>query len=204
MVDLGGNRGEFARQTQHRWSVRCLSVEANPSLCQNWSAGNQVINAAVSATSGFVEFYVCENSESSSLFDRGSAQARVQVPAMTLEQVVDKTGAAEISLVKIDIEGAEIESLLTANEDALRRIQQITVEFHDFALPEISPDDIARVKQRLHALGFWSVSFSRRNTDVLFINRNAGLVTWLEMMWIRYVVRNLRGAMRVGRRFIGQ
>jgi hypothetical protein len=38
VLDLGGNRGEFARKVQQRWGARCLSVEANPALCAAWSA----------------------------------------------------------------------------------------------------------------------------------------------------------------------
>ena len=59
------------------------------------------------------------------------------------------------------------------------------------------------MKRRLHALGFSSISFSRRNTDVLFINKSVGLVTDLEIEWLRYVVRNMRGARRVARRLLG-
>jgi FkbM family methyltransferase len=200
VLDLGGNQGEFARQVQLRWGVRCLSVEANPLLCATWSGGNDVINAAVTGRPGAVDFYVCDNSEMSSLYPTSRAASRMQVLAMTLDQVMEACPSSTAALVKVDIEGAEIEALLGASEATLQRCQQISVEFHDFALPEIGTDDVERVKRRLHGLGFRSISFSRRNTDVLFIGKSAGLVTQLEMEWLRHVVRNLRGARRVVRR----
>lgn len=204
MLDLGGNRGEFARQVRLRWGVRCLSIEANPSLCAAWSGGNEVINAAISGRPGIVDFYLSENSESSSLFSRstGGSISCVQVPAMTLDQAMEASRSRNAALVKLDIEGAEIEALMGASEATLRGFQQISVEFHDFVLPEIGTGDVERVRQRLHALDFRSISFSRRNTDVLFINKNAGLVSDLEVAWLRHVIRNLRGAGRVARRML--
>ena len=204
MLDLGGNRGEFARQVQHRWGSRCLSIEANPLLCEAWSADNEVINAAVAGRAGIVDFYLSSNSQGSSLFQRPNTcpTSSVQVPAMTLEQVMEASGSKSAALVKMDIEGAEIETLLEASETTLRGFQQISVEFHDFVLPQINKEDVEQIKRRLHALGFCSISFSRRNTDVLFINRSAGLVTEMEIEWLRHVVRNMRGAHRVAQRLL--
>jgi FkbM family methyltransferase len=204
VLDLGGNQGEFARQVQARWGVRCLSVEANPELCATWSAGNEVTNAAVTDRSGVVDFYLCDNAESSSLFEPtiGQATSRVEVPALTLDQILEGSRSGTAALVKVDIEGAEIQALMGASETTLRACQQISVEFHDFALAEVTSDDVERVKHRLHALGFSSISFSRRNTDVLFIAKSAGLMTQLEMEWLRHVVRNVLGAKRVARRML--
>jgi hypothetical protein len=121
---------------------------------------------------------------------------------MTFDQVMEASRSSTAALVKVDIEGAEIQTFMGASETTLRRCQQISVEFHDFALPEISTDDVERVKHRLHGLGFCSIAFSRKNTDVLFVDKRAGLVTQLEMEWLRHVVRNLRGAKRVARRVL--
>jgi len=204
VLDLGGHQGEFARQVQLRWGVRCMSIEANPLLCAAWSGGNEVINAAVAGRPGTVDFYLCDNSESSSLFHRPTSRStsRVRVLAMTLDQVMEASRSSIAALVKVDIEGAEIEALMGASEATLRGYQQISIEFHDFALPEIGTDDVERVRHRLHVLGFYSISFSRQNTDVLFIDKSAGLVTELEMKWLRHVVRNVRGARRVARRML--
>jgi FkbM family methyltransferase len=204
VLDLGANQGEFARQIQSRWGVRCLSIEANPSICIAWSYETYVINAAVAGRPGVVDFFQYENSENSSLFQRRteSPTTCVQVPAMTLAQIMSASQSRMAALVKVDIEGAEIEALMGASDATLERFQQISVEFHDFALPEISAGDVERVKHRLHALGFCSISFSQRNTDVLFINRTLGLVTDLEIVWLRHVVRNVRGARRVAQRML--
>ena len=203
VLDLGANHGKFARQIQSRWGVRCLSIEANPSFCKAWRNENEVINAAVAGRPGVVDFYLYENSESSSLFQRRTEDPTtcVQVPAMTLGQIMGASQSRMAALVKVDIEGAEIEALMGASDATLEQFQQISVEFHDFALPEISAG-VERVVHRLHALGFCSISFSRRNTDVLFINRTPGLVTDLEIVWLRHVIRNVRGARRVAQRML--
>jgi phenylalanyl-tRNA synthetase alpha subunit len=153
---------------------------------------------------GLVKFYVSSNSEASSLFPTAVERDLycVQVPAMSLDQILEAAGASRIALVKVDIEGAEIDVLLRSHEATLRCFDQISVEFHDFAMASISGANVEEVKARLQALGFDSVSFSRRNTDVLFLNRRASLITRLELQWLRHFVRNWRGAGRVARRWL--
>jgi FkbM family methyltransferase len=204
VLDLGGNRGRFAQEVQRRWGAQCVSVEANPALCANWPAGNPVINAAVSGRAGTVTFYLSDNSEGGSLFatTREHNGGQLQVPALSLDQIVEAMGSGDIALAKFDIEGAEIDVLLHASDAALRRFEQISVEFHDCSVADVSEADVQKVKSRLAECGFDAVSFSRRNTDVLFINRRAGLASRLELTWLRYVVRNCRGLTRVIRRML--
>ena len=78
-------------------------------------------------------------------------------------------GDEPIDLVKVDIEGAELPMLLETPEAILRRLEQISVEFHDFRRAELKPF-VDRARQRLRALGFDELRVTLDNQDVLFIN----------------------------------
>jgi FkbM family methyltransferase len=203
VIDLGANRGDFARKIESRWGALCICVEPNPALCAMWSGPNGVINAAISASNGETGFFISANSEGSSIYEHGATEESISVHTLTLESLMQQVGIAQADLVKLDVEGAEIEVLMQVSDATLKRLRQVTVEFHDFAVPHITAEDVARVKSRMDEAGFWSISFSARNTDVLFINRSAGVLGPLEYYWVAYVVRNVLGLGRRLRRWVG-
>lgn len=204
VLDLGANVGDFARQIKSRWGARCICVEANPVLCANWSVSDDIINAAVAGVDGETDFFISTNPEGSSLYSRVQAakESGIRIHTVSLDSLLQQQNVAWADLVKLDVEGAEIEVLMGASEATLARLRQITVEFHDFALPSITAEDVERVKRRMNEAGFWSVSFSRSNTDVLFINKSAEILTSFEYYWLAYVVRNVLGLGRVLRRWV--
>jgi FkbM family methyltransferase len=203
VLDLGANMGDFARQIESRWDARCLCVEANPALCAQWDAPGEVINAAVAGYDAEIDFLISTNAEASSFYENGQLprENRVKIRALTLESVMTHAVIANASLVKMDIEGAEIDVLTRVSAAGLSRCQQISVEFHDFCLPNITAYDVARVKRRMHEAGFWCISFSCRNTDVLFVNKQANVLSWYEYVWIAYVIRYVLGLGRMLRRW---
>jgi phenylalanyl-tRNA synthetase beta subunit len=74
----------------------------------------------------------------------------------------------------VDIEGSEDLLFDSTSDYTLRRIHQITIEFHDFIPGSISSDKTARISRRLESLGFYCIPFSymvpkAKNTDLLFI-----------------------------------
>ncbi len=102
-----------------------------------------------------------------------------------------------ISLVKMDIEGAEIEVLDNLSEQFLIDIAQLSVEFHDFC-GMIPQSDVARVVAKMDRLGFYSMRMSGiGHQDTLFVNRRCGLFGPSDCAYTRYVSRNVRGIRRV-------
>jgi FkbM family methyltransferase len=204
VLDLGANVGDFARQITSRWDARCVCVEANPALCAQWSAQGSVINAAVAGCDAEIDFIISTNAEASSLYERGQVppENRIKIRALTLDSVMRHAAITSASLVKMDIEGAEIAVLTRASAAALSRCRQISVEFHDIRVTNVTACDIARVKRRMHEAGFWCISFSRRDTDVLFVNKQAAVLSWFEYVWIAYVIRYALGSGRMLRRWM--
>lgn len=92
-----------------------------------------------------------------------------EVPALTLAAFFDRHGIERVDLLKVDIEGAEIDVLMAVPPEMLTRIGQITIEFHDFLDPGLA-DGTALVDQKLRDGGFHRIGFSRDTTDILYLN----------------------------------
>jgi hypothetical protein len=118
-----------------------------------------------------------------------------EVEVLDFPSVLGRLGVDRIDLMKVDIEGAELEMFASASDADLRRCNQITVEFHDFLYPEQSMQAEA-IKRRLGALGFWIVNFSVNNTDVLFVNAAATGTGRLQYLRLKYITKYAQGVPR--------
>jgi len=196
--------GAFSVEVSKRFGCRVHAVEPvdhlNQLIRQASSNGMvQVHCMAVSSTSGWSCFYVSPNSEASSLNQRTETDGKVQrvdVRTITLEDFLLSEQLESIDLLKMDIEGAELDVLELTSDCTLQRIKQLTVEFHEFLYPETS-SRIKLVKQRLRRLGFWDLDFSQTNGDVLFINPilQCGVLERASAVWGKYssgLARRLR------------
>ncbi len=180
-------------------------MEANPELAANLAShprlASSVLAAALVARSNpdGVEFNVSQNPQASSV-DPLVAQSygitkHVTVECIELHEILAKRQLPSLTLAKFDVEGAEIEVLLSASSEVLTSISQITVEFHDVFRPETRPE-VCQVRTRLKALGFIELNANWPFTDdILFINRRSfprntrGLHLNLFMARILYMLR---------------
>lgn len=172
MLDLGANRGQFALELHQRFGCRVHAVEPAPELVAELRGPDwlTLTEAAVCWRSGSAKLMISGNAEASCLEETAGA---IEVRAITLEQLLGSIDGP-IDLVKMDIEGAELDVLDFAPEQTLQRIRQLTVEFHQFLHPALH-GRIEAVKRRLYRLGFWSLDFSRCNYDVLFARYELGV-----------------------------
>jgi len=175
VVDLGMNKGDFARTINRRYGCSVAGVEANPVLAATTAylgGGITCKNAAMAARDGSVKFSIDkENSEASTIVADSTplAESVIVVPSISLSTFFSEIDAKQIDLLKIDIEGAELDIIETTPVDMFRRCTQISIEFHSFRYPS----DSARVEKAIMLLaehGFYYVDFSTERTDVLFLN----------------------------------
>jgi hypothetical protein len=124
------------------------------------------------------------------------------VPGTTIEDLLARHRVDRAALVKLDVEGAELEILEALEPDTLARIDQLTVEFHDFIDPEQS-GAVQAVTARLRAAGFQCLRFSLDNSDVLFVNRRKPLSV-PQRVWIFARYKYPRGISRRLRRWLGR
>jgi FkbM family methyltransferase len=181
VLDLGANRGEFAKQMSARFGGKYFLIEANPQLAEQLRAEDRfpVWHCAVADKEAVVDFHIATSDLGSSLLELPSRFFRetVVIRAKRLESLIAEIGARRIDLLKMDIEGAEVSVLRELPESTLRTIAQITVEFHSDLQWEFGIHrEAEEVIRRLRRLGFLCLDFSSltltgNRCDVLFLNR---------------------------------
>ncbi|MEM7482256.1 MAG: FkbM family methyltransferase [Acidobacteriota bacterium] len=181
VLDLGAYEGGFARELSERTGARVIAVEANPQMFEQLYSSERVtkLHLAVADQEGTIRLHLGDNPLGNSVFAShpNSDGEQVEVPALTLEQVIARHCGGRVDLLKVNIEGAEIPMLEATSDATLQAIRQITIQFHDF-LPELDQkEDVVRAKTRLKDLGFGEILFKTPNKDVVFLNLRAGAIS---------------------------
>jgi FkbM family methyltransferase len=183
VLDLGANLGKFSSEIIGQFGCRVIMVEANPDLSRLLQKnGTDVYTIAVGGSDGVATFNVSSNVEASSLLALPDESAygatldrRIEVKLVSLASLLKSTGPVDV--LKMDIEGAEVAALGSVDDDALRNIGQITVEFHDDPSFHFDlGDSVSSVIARLERLGFTYLQFNRPSrTNALFLGPALGL-----------------------------
>ncbi len=110
--DIGANVGYYAR-LMARYADHVYAFEADPNnfriLEQNCKRHKNItpINMAVCDTVGVMDFFTVANSAMRhSLIDEGNTK-KISVSATTLDAFIKERNITGVSLIKIDVEGAE-------------------------------------------------------------------------------------------------
>ena len=204
VVDLGAHRGEFSLEVARRFGCHCLAVEpvAGLTAALAGEARIRVLHAAIAPADGPVVLHLKQNPEANTLLagSAGPGAGELSVTGQTWSSLRRRAGLEAVGLLKVDVEGAEVDLLRGMSAGELRAIEQITVEFH----PEVTGMGPVRdVVARLEGLGFWSVRFARGYGDVLFVNQATFGLTLFQRLWLRHAVRNWLGLKRIARRWAG-
>ena len=200
VFDFGVNDGGFSRLVASRCRT-VIGFEPDPAWqgVQVLPANVRVVPMALAARAGPIAFHV--NAALCSSMHYAETNAReVQVEAVTLAEAFALEPDGRIDLLKMDIEGEEVDVLLGAPAAALARVAQMTVEFHDFLDPSSVPR-IRAVIQRMRGLGFHVVCFSFRSYgDVLFVNSRLVPLSLWQRLWLSVRFKYLRGLSRAASR----
>jgi FkbM family methyltransferase len=202
VVDLGMNAGDFAHEMLRRYSKsRVVAVEANPQLTSAIKPRPNLLcyNYAITSGNGPVRFGInLFDSTASSLKATGAGCANVVVEGIRFSDFMRKACIERelIDLLKIDIEGCELELFEQTSAQCFANVRQICVEFHAFSNPEHLPR-ITKIIARMESLGFHCVDFTTNFQDVLMVNKRLGLGRFgpIEMRKIS-LARYVRGAKR--------
>ena len=175
VLDLGANYGAFANAMASRFQCEVYAVEASPRVFAKMPAGDFVkkFNFAICGRSGTVALNISSNHEVTSLkrLDNWEYIDTIRVEGLSLDEFLKTESIPQIDLLKVDIEGAEIEVFNSCSDAFLRSIDQITVEFHEW-LGGSSKTEVTDIVSRLQTLGFFVFKLSRANfSDVLFVHR---------------------------------
>lgn len=199
ILDLGANRGEFARGMISRYSCRVFALEPVSGLRAGIAplAGLTLLPFAAGGKNGRARLRVFGTRCASLLYEKEHdvLDAEEDIEVLDLRSLLERLEVDSIDLVKVDIEGAEIEMFASASDADLCKCAQITVEFHDFIYPE-QRVQVESIKRRLRAIGFRVINFSLDNTDVLFVNVDATGIGKLRYLKLKYVTKYLHGIRR--------
>ncbi|MDX2079437.1 MAG: FkbM family methyltransferase [Terrimicrobiaceae bacterium] len=177
VVDLGGNIGTFsliAAATHPGAQIHAFEpgppnlrmFEINRLLNPGLGERIRLVPEAVGGQTGkAVWFFDEKNPGASSLYASGDGGCEVQL--RSLEEVVRGIGS-RITLLKMDIEGAEYSVLEQTPEETWAQIDAIALEVHDDPAGKSRPDEFL---SKLSSFGF---SIEKESVVSFFLHRNGG------------------------------
>jgi FkbM family methyltransferase len=208
VLDLGANVGRFSWEIADGFPCICHAVEPDPELLASIPSHARIkkYGYAIAARRAPAVLHRGTNRLGASIVNsarRIPDDSTVMVDGIDLADFVDQHVSGPISLIKMDIEGAEVEVLDSLTDEFLVSIPQMSVEFHDFC--NLTPVDIVnRIVKRLQTLGFYYLRMSGiGHQDTLFVNRRETTFGKSDHMITRLFVRNVRGFRRIVRRRLG-
>ena len=176
VVDAGAHRGEFSQEIHQRTGARCILIEPHPDLASKLSPPDKgrAIQAALSAHDGEEAFVFSENMEAGSIALESKGADSVSVRTISLASILAESGSDRISLLKLDIEGAEFPLIRETPDEVWQSVDQITIEFHDF-IPDFQNKGLVEESiARLGSLGFRNCNMAfRTHGDVIFLRDRA-------------------------------
>ncbi len=201
VVDLGAHRGEFSSRIGSLFGCRCIGVEANPELAQGLMShpSGRFFHFAITSARETVHFHLADNPLASTTDDLEKSPfhqvSTVAVPGITLEEFLKEQEIDHIDLLKVDIEGAELDLFKTTSDETLKQISQIALEFHDFC-HFIREQDTLEITRRLVGIGFYPIRFMG-NENSLFVNQGKLTLSWAHKLVIRYCFIPLKTTKRM-------
>jgi autotransporter strand-loop-strand O-heptosyltransferase len=141
VVDIGANIGVFSRYACERGANKVYSYEPEPlnfkCLTSNSDGYNIVpINSAVSNVSGSVSFNVKSSSGIHTLGSLNTIQNEneykysIDVESVTFDKLISDNNITNIDLLKIDVEGSELDIVYSMNKSHFDIINKIVLEYH--------------------------------------------------------------------------
>jgi len=94
---------------------------------------------------------IVQNPVSRFVFERVLGRTELDCPLTSIEAVVQARGIERIDLLKVDVEGAELEVLLGIGHDTWPKIRQVVLEGHD------KEGRLARIRCLLEEAGFSTI-----------------------------------------------
>jgi len=139
VVDIGGNIADSAIYFALRGATKIICLEPFPNNYQiakkniqenNFSNIIQMILAGCSANRGAITIDPDYKSDINSVIK--VSKVGTKVPLLSLEDILKENNIQTISpiVLKMDCEGCEYETILTANESTLQKFNHIMIEYH--------------------------------------------------------------------------
>jgi FkbM family methyltransferase len=179
IIDLGANKAEFSKQLFKNYNARCYAIEPNQDLINEITDPNiRKFKYAVTKQNSLINFYINDNHEASSVIENFysySDNKRVDIiEGITWDSLIEKLGLKyeNVSIVKVDIEGSELDLIESFTMENVFLINQFTIEFHDWLNVSLHERTLNAI-DKLTSLGFIAISNSPDHSwpvEMLFLN----------------------------------
>lgn len=176
IIDLGANLGYFSNTIHDIFHCKSHMVDPMP-----------IFREVVPFNENFIKHHYAINSKNEPIYfsnnlwhqDNGiynvptDDKNRFLADGITLETFLIKNSLNKVDLLKVDIEGAEIELFESTSNETFLKIKQLSIEFHDFIKSLNQDKKIKEIISRMKNLGFICIIFSKDSLgDTLFIRPN--------------------------------
>jgi FkbM family methyltransferase len=185
VVDLGANVGYFStRMAALAEKVICYEpIASNVEKIKMNRDGRQniyIMNKAIAGKRGFINLFKptvdgCCGRYSMIFNDNSKSENEFEsVQCITLDELFDQHKIGKCDLIKMDIEGAEYETLYSASEETFKRIDRIVGEYHHF--DKVNKENtIQSLKRYLIKKGYRVLALPKRrkgNIGLFFCERH--------------------------------
>lgn len=145
-IDFGCGTDFFVATDMLELGLNVIAVDPNPAIKSVPNVSNLYFErAALATSSGNIELKTYNDNDAASVMTPKNdvsylrSKEAVQVSCVTIEDIMLKYNIDEFEILKLDIEGAEYEFLMSLKKPIAK---QISVEFHDFrGLNPFYPDN---------------------------------------------------------------
>jgi FkbM family methyltransferase len=178
-IEIGtGDNPEFCRHLIDNYGMICYGVDPTKkhSLALEELSkklpGFHFLYYAVGSKNEQTQFYESQVNVSGSLNPNhtnviNDPIVTYNVEVITLDRLLNIIGDKPISIIKMDIEGAEYDLLNHLDQKIADRIDQLLVEFHYGIVKDYSWQDTKMIIKRMHHLGYKHYLHNNRR-DCLF------------------------------------
>jgi FkbM family methyltransferase len=141
VIDIGANIADSAIYFAVRGAKKVIGLEPFPKHYElakrniesnNLSDKITLVLAACGANRGFVNISPSDNDKSWIGSSVKNSNQGFKVPTLTLEDILKQNNLqnGELNILKMDCEGCEYDSILSASRDVLRSFSHIQIEYH--------------------------------------------------------------------------
>lgn len=179
VIDIGAHVGMFsAFISQYCKNGKIISYEPDK---ENYKMLTDLIqlnnlenitafNRAVSSKSGKIKFYLDRKDSSAHSMYKENRDLEF-IKSDTIEDIFKNSGISECNLLKMDCEGAEFDILMNLSHDYLKRIDKISLEYHEIdEIPYKKKDLIKKLKDHNFSIKIKPLT---KNTGLLYAKRKS-------------------------------
>ena len=175
VLDCGANEGEFSIWANTTFKAKCFGFEPDPRLYKKLVSKHNVTyyKVAIGHQEGEVMLNLGLEKCSSIRFNENNKKQKTSlVKVINLEKFCSDNAINKINLIKMDIEGAELDVLEGFSNEFLAKTVSLTVEFHDFLNKSDLPRILSIIK-KMEMNGFFVLKLTYFTFgNVLMINQS--------------------------------